>query len=36
MKTRKTEKHNVEFTNTDRYGRSSVPFMQSLLNAENN
>ena len=36
MKTRKTEKHNVEFMNTDRYGRSSVPFMQSLLNADNN
>ena len=34
MKMRKVETHNVEVTNTERYGRSAVPHMQSLLNAD--
>ena len=32
MKVRKPEKHEVKFTNTERYGRSGIPYMQSLLN----
>ena len=36
MKIRKSEKHNIEFTNTDRYGRSSIPYMQTLLNDDRN
>ena len=35
MNTRKFETHNVDFTNTERYGRSSVPYMQRLLNHSN-
>ena len=34
MKIRKPEKHEVNFTNTERYGRSAIPYMQTLLNAD--
>ena len=33
MKMRKVQTHKIEVTNTERYGRSAVPHMQSLLNA---
>ena len=32
METRNTVTHKVENSNTARYGRSSVPYMQNLLN----
>ena len=32
METRKFEKHHTDFSNTARYGRSTIPYMQTLLN----
>ena len=34
MKTRKSERFNVEFSNTERWRKSSVIHMQSLLNKD--
>ena len=31
MKTRNFETHKVEFSNTGRYGKSNIPYMQGLL-----
>ena len=35
MKTRKCQSHNTDSSNTARYGRSSIPYMQMLLNQSN-
>ena len=35
MSTRKFEKYEVEVANTERYARSSIPYMQTLLNESN-
>ena len=32
MKTRKFEEHNTDFNNTARFGKSTIPYMQRLLN----
>ena len=35
MSTRKFQSHNIESSNTARFGRSSIPYMQTLLNHSN-